>query len=91
MLFRVVGSVFIYEGRVCVLQTGVHFLQYSEYWVMRSNVCVTHVEVIFTDLYFSNLFKCFPFLCILIMSIVSVMIPYLVCGLSILNYYYYYF
>jgi hypothetical protein len=26
--------------------------------------------------YFSNEFKCFPFLCVLIMSLVSVMVPY---------------
>jgi hypothetical protein len=37
------GSVFKKGGGVCVLLTGVHFLQCSEYWVMCINVCVIHV------------------------------------------------
>jgi hypothetical protein len=43
--------------------------------------------------YFSSVFKCFPFLCVLMMSIVSVMfhvcVLYLICGLNILSCCYY--
>jgi hypothetical protein len=44
--------------------------------------------------YFSNVFKCFPVFYVLIISTVSVMVPYilcLMCGLSIPNYEYYYY
>jgi hypothetical protein len=60
-----------------VVLAGVHFLQYSEYWVLCVNVCVIHLQVIFADLVFFHVLKCFHFLCILIMPIVSIMVPYL--------------
>jgi hypothetical protein len=63
-----------------VLITAVHFLQYSEYWVVCVNVCVINFQVIFADFLYEVFFqcvKCSPILCALIMSIVSVMVPQL--------------
>jgi hypothetical protein len=43
-------------------------------------VCVVHFQVIFTDIVYVAFFQCvqvFPFLCVLMMSIVSVMVLYL--------------
>jgi hypothetical protein len=67
-----------------MLLTGVQFLQCSEYWVMCVNACVIYLQVILLILYeyeymrhSSDVFKCFHFLCVLIMSIVSVKVPYL--------------
>jgi Golgi nucleoside diphosphatase len=40
-----------------VLLTGVHFLQYSEYWFTYNSVCVICVSVIFSD--FTDNFKIF--------------------------------
>jgi hypothetical protein len=44
---------------MCVLLTGVHFVQCSEHGVMCINVCVIHVKVIFTDLVYMVLFSVF--------------------------------
>jgi hypothetical protein len=62
-----------------VLLIGVHFLQCSKYWVMCVCVCAIHLQVIFADLVYVVFSQCicFPFVCVLIMSIVSVMVPYL--------------
>jgi hypothetical protein len=52
------GSVFLQEHRVCVLLSGVHFLQCSEYWATCINVCVIHMHVICTHFVYLVLFQC---------------------------------
>jgi hypothetical protein len=55
----VCSSLCFYIGcTACVLLTGVHFLQCSEYLVMCVNVCVIHLQVIFVDLIYLVLFQC---------------------------------
>jgi hypothetical protein len=80
---------FYVGGRVCVLLTDVHFLQCSEYRVISMFVSImcTLFLLILYRWYFSNVFKCFRFLCVLIMFIVSakvayVYVPCLICALS---------
>jgi hypothetical protein len=57
-LLRIVVLFFLQERSVCVLLTGVHFLHCSEYWVMCINVCVSHVQVIFTVCIFGTFPMC---------------------------------
>jgi hypothetical protein len=59
---------------------GAMFVVCFEHWVY-ANLCLYYSFAgIFADLYvlyFLNVFSCFPLLCVLIMSIVSVIHPYL--------------
>jgi hypothetical protein len=73
---RVVRSVFIQAGRACVLLTGVHFQQCSEYWVMCINVSFTcELFLLMLYMWYLSVLQCFPFFCVLIISTVSDMVP----------------
>jgi hypothetical protein len=78
--FSVFGPLYLHDVlHTCCLPAGIRFLYCFQYWVIQLLVILAGFLYVF---FFFSLFTCFPFLCIPVMSILSVIVTYLCPVLS---------